>query len=173
MSIKDKFNEEEWFLLMSLPPMIGAAMTGAAKSGVIGTVKETMANMKAIVGAKKDYPNNELINELLIKADSWDEAKEKAMKYREMALERIKSNGIENPEQLRTAMLEDCSTVNNLLNEKVTEEESSEYKKWVLDVAEKVAMAASEGGFLGFGGERVSEEEKKLLGDLKSSLEVV
>jgi len=32
-------------------------------------------------------------------------------------------------------------------------------------------MAASEGGFLGFGGEQLSAEEKKLLSELQAALE--
>jgi hypothetical protein len=36
-----------------------------------------------------------------------------------------------------------------------------------------VAKAAKEGGFLGFGGERVSENEKTLLADLSSAVGTV
>ena len=41
-----------------------------------------------------------------------------------------------------------------------------------LAVAEKVANAAKEGGFLGFGGERVSAGEKALIDNIKSALTV-
>jgi len=40
-----------------------------------------------------------------------------------------------------------------------------------MSVAENVAKAAKEGGFLGFGGERVSEGEKALFADLGRVLE--
>ena len=39
-------------------------------------------------------------------------------------------------------------------------------------IGEKVAMAASEGGFLGFGGEQVSVEEKQALARISQALGV-
>ena len=39
-------------------------------------------------------------------------------------------------------------------------------------VAEKVAMASTEGGFLGFVAERVSADEKQLLNELEEALGV-
>jgi hypothetical protein len=57
-----------------------------------------------------------------------------------------------------------------LLASKSSAEEAAEYKQWALSVAEKVAMASSEGGFLGFGGERLSAGEKQLLGELQAAL---
>ena len=77
MSIKDKFTEDEWFLLSSTPALIGASMSAADSSGVIGTVKEMTASMRSTVGALKGYPDSELIQTLLEKAENWDEAKEK------------------------------------------------------------------------------------------------
>lgn len=40
-----------------------------------------------------------------------------------------------------------------------------------IPVGEKVAAAAKEGGFLGFGGTRVSEQERSALQDLTSTLQ--
>jgi hypothetical protein len=42
----------------------------------------------------------------------------------------------------------------------------------VLDIAQKVANAAKEGAFLGFGGERVSDAEEVVLHDLTAALQV-
>jgi hypothetical protein len=39
-----------------------------------------------------------------------------------------------------------------------------------MSIAEKVAMSATEGGFLGFGGERLSANEKQLLDELSLAL---
>jgi hypothetical protein len=46
------------------------------------------------------------------------------------------------------------------------------YKKWLLEIAGKVANAATEGGFFGFGGERVSAAETAAINELASSLGV-
>jgi hypothetical protein len=42
-----------------------------------------------------------------------------------------------------------------------------EYKTWILKTAMEVAKAGKEGGFLGFGGEWFSEEERKLYNRLQ------
>jgi hypothetical protein len=44
------------------------------------------------------------------------------------------------------------------------------YRGWILGIADKVANAAEEGGFLGFGGVRVSEEEQKMIAAITSAL---
>ena len=46
------------------------------------------------------------------------------------------------------------------------------FKKWLLGIAGKVANAATEGGFFGLGGERVSAAETAAINELASSLGV-
>jgi hypothetical protein len=46
------------------------------------------------------------------------------------------------------------------------------YRKLIYGVAEKVANAASEGGFLGFGGTRVSSGEQGFLEELRNTLQL-
>ena len=58
----------------------------------------------------------------------------------------------------------------DLLAKKASTEEAAEYKAWAMSVAENVAKAAKEGGFLGFGGEQVSAGEKTLFAELASTL---
>jgi hypothetical protein len=51
-------------------------------------------------------------------------------------------------------------------------EEAREFKQWLMAAANKVAEASKEGGFLGFGGTLVSEDEKKAIGELAARLGV-
>ena len=44
--------------------------------------------------------------------------------------------------------------------------EAAAFKAWLREIAQKVAESGTEGGFLGFGGEKVSEEEKQTLADI-------
>lgn len=67
-AVKNKFSDDEWFLIASVPSMVGAAMAGAGKSGIIGTTKEAMASMKTIVAGSSDYPDNNVIAAILEKA---------------------------------------------------------------------------------------------------------
>lgn len=170
MSIKDSFTEDEWFLLSSMPGMIGAAMSNAAPSGIIGTVKEMSAAMRAAVQGKTDHPDSQLITALMTKAENWDEAKEKIASYRERTQERVKSANVQSREGLQQLALDDCRAAAALVDEKCSEEEARIYKQWTISVARSVAEAAKEGSILGFGGERVSEAERELLGLIESTL---
>jgi hypothetical protein len=53
--------------------------------------------------------------------------------------------------------------VNTLLVEKVTPEEGDQFREWLKQAAQASALAAKEGGFLGFRAERVSENEQQML----------
>ena len=172
MSIKDQFNEDEWFLLSATPALIGAAMSAAEGSGVIGTVKELTASMRASVAGLKDYPDSELINALLEKAENWGEAKEKLSDYRERAKARMESESIKTAEALQQRMLDDVAACVALVDQRCSASDATAYKEWSLKIANACAMAAKEGGFLGIGGTRLSEGEQVLLGKIESALGV-
>ena len=104
----ERFTEDEWFLLVSLPSMIGAAVSGAAKSGVLGTVKEAMANVKAVMGAKDEYAGNPLIQSLIVQTEDREEAKATLARFNEMAKAKLENRGVKSPEQLIEVMLDDC-----------------------------------------------------------------
>ena len=57
-----------------------------------------------------------------------------------------------------------------MLDSKVDPAQAAQYRQWALGVADKVAMASTEGGFLGFGGTRLSDAEKSLIDQLKTAL---
>jgi hypothetical protein len=167
MALKDTFTEDEWFLLLSTPSMIGASVAAAGQSG-FGTIKEAVASLETIAGAAKAYPSNELITELVKRAENRDEAKAQANKYTEMAKTKLQGK---TPDLLTAEMLDDTKKAVALLQQKAPGA-LDDYKQWSLAVAEKVANAAKEGGFLGFGGERVSEGEKALIDNIKGALGV-
>jgi len=170
VGIKDDFNDDEWFLLSSTPAMIGAAMSGAAPSGVIGTIKEMTASMRASVQGLSDYPDSELISALLEKAENWDEAKDKMSDYREKAKARLDSAKIKSREELQTHVLEECAAAAKLVDAKCSADEAKNYKEWAVKIANKVAIAAKEGGILGFGGDRLSAEESELITKIEVAL---
>ncbi len=172
-AVKDQFIEDEWFLISSVPSMVGAAMAGAGKSGIIGTAKEAMASMKGMVAGKSDYPDNELINAVLVKAESFSDAREKAGVYREKAMAQFKEQNISSPEEFNNYMLDNARKAVALVKDKRGDKEAEEYQQWCISVAKKVAEAASEGGFMGFGGEQVSDGEKALMAELQKVFTVI
>ena len=48
--------------------------------------------------------------------------------------------------------------------------EAEEYKQWLTSLAQKTAEASKEGGFLGIGGVKISDEESAAVNDLTSAL---
>ena len=89
---------------------------------------------------------------------------------REHAIARHKEKGIDSTEKIRALLLDDSRSVASLLSEKASAEEADQYREWAMAVAENVAKAAHEGGFLGFGGTQVSEGERALFRELADAL---
>lgn len=164
------FTEEEQFLLMSVPAMIGSAVSMSEKSGVIGTVKEAMSSAKSLVGGVKEYPDNQVLKDVLPIVEERQEAIEHAKKYKDKALSRMKENEINNPEKFKQLLLQDCKDVARILDAKASEQEKQEYKQWAMSLAEKVAMASKEGGFLGFGGQLVSPGEVEIISEIAQAI---
>ncbi len=167
----EQFSEDEQFLLMSIPSMIGSAVSMSESSGIIGTVKEAMANAKSIISAVESYPNNQLIQSVLPVLEERQEAIQHAKDFKDKAIARMKQKGIKSKQMFKLQLLEDCRTVAKLLNEKVSDQEKHEYKEWSMKVAEQVAMAAKEGGFLGFGGQQISKGEVEMIQEIADALE--
>ena len=169
MSLDTRFTEEELFLLANVPFSIGQTMAFAAGSG-LGTVKELYSSTKSFLEGAKNYPTNEIITGILPNLENGAEAKTEAKAFQEKAKESFKTRDIKTVENMRQFVIGDASAIAKLLEEKATPEEIKEYKEWAMSIAENVAKAAKEGGFLGFGGERVSPDEKKLYADIATAL---
>lgn len=170
MSFQARFTEEERLLLASTPTLIGSAMAFAESSG-LATVKELMESAKSYMAALEAYPDNEIIQGILPNLEDRKEAMAQAKDFRDKTLARLKDKGIDAPEKIRSLLIEDSQHIKQLLKEKANPKEAAEYKQWAMSVAANVAKAAKEGGFLGFGGERVSEGERALFADLGRVLE--
>jgi len=60
--------------------------------------------------------------------------------------------------------------VADIMASKLSVNEATEVKTWLMSVAQKVAEAVKEEGFLGIGGERISGSEHAALSDLEKAL---
>ena len=91
-------------------------------------------------------------------------------KTRDWAMAGLKAKGIDNAEKLGAQTPEDACAAAAILAAKAAASEAEEYRQWSFSIAEKVANAATEGGFLGFGGERITPAEKSLIDDIRRAL---
>ncbi len=155
MSTKADFSADEWDLLRSSPMMAGLLVVVASPSGPIGLVQESTAMGKMILDAATSAQTP------LLRALAED------MKST-MTIPKA-------PAGATSAAVQDAATeilrrTSNLLDEKAAPEEATEVKQWLAKVAEATAEAAKEGGFLGFGGTLVSDEEKAAVAKVGSTL---
>ncbi len=164
--------EDELQLLATLPQSIGSAVAFAGRSGLFGTGKEMFASGQALMAGVKDYPDNALIQAIVPDPTAADKSAEleQARKTRDWAMARMKAKGITSAERLTAQTLQDAREVAQLLDGKVDPAQAAQYRQWALSVAEKVAMASTEGGFLGFGGTRLSEAEQTLIEQIRTAL---
>lgn len=164
------FTDEELTLLTTTPSMIGSTIAFSESSGVVGTVTEAMSNAKAVLSGVQSYPQNALIETVAPSIADRKDAMEKAKAVRTNMMARMKEKGITSRDGLRQQVVEDCREVARILDSKADSTEAAQYRAWVMEIAEKVAMSAKEGGFLGFGGERLSEGEKQVIGEVAGAL---
>jgi hypothetical protein len=143
MTGKADFTEEEWQIVLEGPPSAGLIVVTAQRGG---TFRETLAMAKAYVEARKHHGESELLDEIV-------SAKPELDHTRYHSTEELKEHGLQH---LRDAV--------ELLERKATPEELDDYKRFVLNVADKVANAHREGG------EKVSAEERTAIDAIATSL---
>ncbi len=130
----------------------------AGASG-LGTLKETIAAAKLVLeGQSSDTP---LIRDLANRDD---------MKASQDAILKELTSGGAPVEKAQSLALERVRQTITLVKAKATPEETEALRAWLVSVAEGVAKAAREGGFLGFGGTEVSEGEQAFLAKLNTAL---
>lgn len=169
MTFEQRFSEEEQVLLGSLPTLIGTVMSFASGSG-LGTVRELMSSARAVMEGTTRYPGNIIIAGVVPSMADRDEGIDKAKELRKKLQDELKAHEVDSREDLRAFVLDASRKVKALLDAKASPEEAQQFRTWILDIAENVAKAASEGGFLGIGGTQVSDGEKAFFSELNEAL---
>lgn len=149
MTTKADFNAEEWSTLVEGPMLAGLRVI---KAGRGGTIRESLAMGQTYAKARQQQGQSELLDALVASPPALDP-------------ERAKAGGDiaqVSGDRLRQAV--------ELLGQKASPDEVEAYKQFVLTIAQAVAEAHKEGGFLGVGGEQVSEEEQAALDDIRATL---
>ncbi len=156
MSKQSDYTAEEWDNIVSAPMFTGLYVTSADLSGPIGMIKESMAVMKAVFEAAEGSQTE------LIKGVA-DEIKARQGKFKTPDISGKDTAG------MRALLLDQIKGAAAAVAHK-SPGEGDEYRKWLMALAHKSAEAAKEGGFLGFGGTQVSEDEGHALRELASAL---
>lgn len=162
MADKSNFTPDEWKLLLESVMMAGIAVSAADPSGLWGLLKESLASGSELVKAKMDAGANPLVKAIV--AD-FDTAQGRTI-ARDGLKEKLK--GLK-PAEIAPKCIDALRQVAAVLDAKAPGDAAA-FKAWLRQISEHVAEAATEGGFLGIGGVRVSDAEKATLKEISSAL---
>jgi hypothetical protein len=161
MLTKNDFAASDWNTIRDTPYLVGLATLLAEPSG-LGTIKELIAlTMGILENQASEIP---LIRDLTSRAEI--EAAQDSLKGRFTG-----SQGEISKNDMRDLALEHARSSIAMLSGKADSEEIDAYRKLLYRIAEKVANASREGGFLGFGGKAVSAAEQGFLDDLQNTIQ--
>ena len=142
MTSKAAFNAEDWSVVTAAPALTGLLVVSAGRGG---TVRESVAISRAYAEARENRPGR-LLREVLETPVG-------------VGPRQAPRSGAE----LESHVLSRLRAAIRILDLTATPEEVAEYKRFVYGLAEAVAGAHKEGGFLGVGGTRISEREQAVL----------
>jgi hypothetical protein len=162
MTTKTDFTSAEWEVLRDAPHLVILAVATAGASGIFGSIAEAMAPSGTIVEALKG--SNQLLKEVCEK----EEIKSSIESIKSLSKASGNFAGIQ--ATLRQEATDKSRTALDLLRQKGSPEDIVAYRDFLIKLGDKVANAAKEGAFLGFGGERVSEHERTLLAELSKAV---
>ena len=164
MANKTSFTPEEWQQVLQGVMMSSMAVSAADPSGLWGMLKEGFANAGALADIKSKGTSNELIKAIV---DDFGTSEGRSATRDGL---KEKFAGAKAPD-IRALSVESLSELSALLDTKAPED-APEVKAWLRDIAQRVAEASKEGGFLFFGGERVSEAERATLDEISTALNI-
>lgn len=150
MTRRAEFNADEWATVVD-GPIYAALRVIAASHG--GRLRESLAMGRAYQEARGRQGESELLDDLVKSPPAID------------AEEVRHAQG--NIAEVTTQHLRDAA---GLVAAKATPAEADSYKTFVMTVAQAVASAHKEGGFLGIGGKQITDAENQALDEISTAL---
>jgi hypothetical protein len=150
MTKKADFNAEEWSTVVDGPLYAGMWVISADRGG---TLRESLAMGRAYQEAREHHGESELLDDLVKSPPAIDP---------DTVRQAGGDIGAVASQQLRDAI--------EVLEAKATAAEVDGYKKFVMTVGQAVAGAHKEGGFLGIGGQQISDAENHALDEISKAL---
>jgi hypothetical protein len=148
MTAKADFTEEEWQQILEAPPSAGLVVIASDRGG---SIRETFSMAKAYTEAHREPGQSELLDEIVSARPEVDRTRFKT------------------PEEMKDHSLQNVREAIALLKEKASPDEVEAYRRFVLALVDRVAEARKE-GFMGLSGERVSDEERAAIEEVKAAL---
>jgi hypothetical protein len=163
MATKTDFTTQEWEALRDAPHFVSLAVATAGASGPFGSLKEAFAPASALVEASKS--TNELLRNLCDRTELKAAQKSVRASIKASDMKTLRS-------ELQTLAADKARAASAILQQKGASGDADAFRTFLVDIAERTAKAAKEGGFLGFGGEWVSENERTVLNRISEAVAV-
>jgi len=165
MANRDTFTPDEWTTLRLTPSLIAGGIAAADHAGLFASIKEAAAGAKGVAEAYDANASLELFGAL--KADRSipgmpDPASLLGEGTREQQMQTFRNN-----------VLARVASATALVAAKASAAETDAYRRMLVGVAEAAANASKEGGFLGFGGVQVSDNEQAFIAEVKKAAGLV
>jgi len=157
----EAFTEVEWERLIHSPIAVGMVVM-TADLNIPGLLNEGQAMYKAIDNQFVPESVEELITAVV--SDIHD--------LPEDAYQIPAQIDPAHPDKQENNLLKKICEIRVLLDAKLDPQQADDFKRWLLSIAAAVSKASIEGGFLGIGGEKVSDREAQSLNEIASALGV-
>jgi hypothetical protein len=162
MAGKSDFTPDEWKTLLESVMMAGIAVTAADPSGLWGTLKESMASARTVMGAAHDPSATGLVHSLAAEFETGE--------GRSTARDGLRTQlSGKRPPEIVAKSLEVIKQAAAIVSAK-SPADAAAFKGWLQHISQAVSEASAEGGFLGFGGVKISDAEKATLTHISEAL---
>jgi hypothetical protein len=149
MTRKADFNAEEWSTVVNGPVIAGMRVIAADRGG---NLRETLAMGRVYQEARARHSESPLLDELITSPASLNPAQ------------------MQQAGDLATTTVRALNDAMRILEAKASPPEIDAYNTFVMTVAQTVASAHREGGFLGLGGKDISDAENAALDEISAAL---
>lgn len=149
MTEKARFDADEWERITSAPSIAAMYVITAEKGG---TLRESMAVGKVYAEARKDSTGSPLVDEIIASVNA------------------VSPNEFASKEQFEAEAIGRVREAKETLAAKADSGDVSTYRDFILTVVQRVAEA-DKSGFLGIGGERVTEHEAAAIEEIRAALD--
>jgi hypothetical protein len=150
VTARAEFNAEEWATVVEAPIYAALRVISASHGG---RLRESLALSRVYADAHTNQGKSELLDELVKSPPAIDAGE----------LRHAQANIAE----VATQHLKDAIAI---VASKATPAETDSYKTFVMTVAQVVASAHKEGGFLGIGGKQITDAENQALDEISAAL---
>jgi hypothetical protein len=173
LTVLEDLSTDDQIVLARTPTALVMATAYAEQDGVLSIRKELKAGLQAAIDGATAFPENQIIQRLALEMNSLDpEEEDEARKRASSATKPEDLMQERNPSTSRPLALQLAAQSLAIMDASATRQETIEFKYWLYSIADQVTLASKAGGFLGFGGKRVSPAEAVFLDQLREVLDI-